>query len=181
MNSEVHVQAGLWRGNAVLFMEGEARDRRTGGVLEDALYQVALARGLRLTTDLAHLDHRPVRAWRVVVDDEHRVTLRWPHHRPLFDGIPLDLPDGWLATAGETGAVLLFVGHGLGMREHAHDGESHPGRHVAHAAYTGALAAGAARVSLPAEQEYAADVVIPLSRTPVDDHVPAGLRTPIAS
>ncbi len=174
MNSEFHVQASLWHGHAVLFLEGEAQDRRNGGgMLEDALYQVALARGLRLTTDLEHLDLRPVQAWRVVIDDDQLVTLEWPHHRPLFDHIPLDLPDGWLSTATETGTVLLFAGFGLGMHEHAHDGESHPLRHVARAAYTGALATGAVTVSLPVEPEYSVDVAIPASRSPIDEPVPA--------
>ncbi|MGB3442481.1 MAG: hypothetical protein WBA97_27385 [Actinophytocola sp.] len=170
MNSELHVQAGLWHGNAVLFLEGEAPDRRTGGgMAEDALYQVALRGGLRLTTDLALLDPRPVRAWRVVIDDDHQVTLEWPHHRPLFDHIPLDLPEGWLPTATETGVVLLFAGYGLSMREHATDGESHPLRHMEHVAYTGALAAGAVRVSLPVEPRYPVDVAIPASRSPMDE------------
>jgi len=174
MNSEFHVQASLWHGHAVLFMEGEARNRRRGSdMIEDALYQVTLGRGLRLTTDLEHLDLTPMQAWRVVIDDDHLVTLVWPHHRPLFEHIPLDLPDGWLPTATEAGTVLLFAGYGLGMHEHAHDGESHPLRHVAHAAYTGALAAGAVTVSLPVEPEYSVDVAIPMSRSPVDEPAPA--------
>ncbi|MDQ3788210.1 MAG: hypothetical protein M3422_13335, partial [Actinomycetota bacterium] len=135
------------------------------------LYQVALSRGLRLTTDLDRIDPKPVRAWRVVVDDNHLVTLQWPHRRPLFDHIPLDLPDDWLPTARNAGTVLLFAGYGFGMHERAHDGGARPLRHVEHAAYTGALAAGAVTVSVPAEPDYPADVAIPASRSPVDEPV----------
>lgn len=171
MKNELHIQASLWHGHAVLFLEGEAQDRRNGGgMIEEALYQVALGRGLRLTTDLEHLDLRPVRAWRVRINNDHLVTLEWPHHHPLFEHIPLDLPNAWLPTATEEGLALLFAGYGLGMHEHAHDGESHPLDHLEHAAYTGALAAGAVSVSVPITwEEPQENVAIPTARAPMDE------------
>ena len=122
-------------------MQGEAPDRTNGGgMMPDALYQVALARGLRFTTDLDHLDSRPVRGWRLRLDEEHALTLEWPHFQPLLNHIPLDLPNGWEAVAAETGQAILFVGYGLGMNNG--NGNGHTSLHLEHAAETGALASG---------------------------------------
>jgi hypothetical protein len=142
----LHAQASLWdnhhgRQVPVLFMEGEAADRTNGGgMLPDALYRVALARGLRFTTDLDHLDPRPVHGWRLRVDGDRSLTLEWPHFRPLLNHIPLDLPNGWMTAAAESGQAILFVGYGLGMR--SVNGNGHTAEHLGHAAETGALASG---------------------------------------
>lgn len=150
--SELHVQAGLWQSNghrrAALFMEGEAPDRSNGGgLMIDALYRVALARGLHLTTDLDHLDWRPVRGWRVWVDDDGSITVGWPHFHPLLEHTPLDLPHDWLTLAGDDGFVVIFAGYALGMHEHVRDGASHPLEHLEHAAEMGALTSGVVPVS----------------------------------
>lgn len=152
--SELHAEAGVWRDHrgflAALLMEGEAPDRTNGGALEpDALYRVVLARGLRLTTDLDHLDQRPVPGWRLLVERDGALTLSWPHVHPLLDHVPLDLPDGWLRLAQDRHLVIVFVGWGLGMHELAHsdaDEDAHPLRNVWHAAETGVLATGAVAV-----------------------------------
>lgn len=149
--SELHAQAGIWQyhetGMAVLFMEGEALDRSNGnGLAVDALYRVVLARGLRLTTDLEHLAPWPVPGWWLQIDTTGAVTLTWPHFRPLLDHVPLDLPLGWLRMATGCGMVEVFVGHHLGLHEHARDGAAHPAELLEHAAESGALAAGAVRV-----------------------------------
>jgi hypothetical protein len=148
-NSELHVEAELWRGTAVLVMEGEATDR-SGRRLADALYRVALARGLRLTTDLDRLDPRPIRGWHLTIDDADAITLTWPHHSPLLSATPLDLPPGWRETATTQEAVLVFAGYDLGMSSP----NAGPLRTLHTVAARGALAAGrvpAHRVSpLPA-------------------------------
>lgn len=146
--SELHAQASVWENHggrtAVLFMEGEARDRSNGGgTMAEALYRVALARGLRLTTDLEHMDRRPIPGWRMLIDEERTVTLDWPHFWPLLAHVPLDLPEAWMRVAAADHLVFLFVGYGLGMHEHARDDLGHPLVHLEHAAETGALAAGA--------------------------------------
>lgn len=159
MGAELHVQAGVWvngREHAALFMEGESLDRANGGgVMSDALHRVVLARGLHLTTDLDHLDFRPVHGWRVWLDDARTVTLEWPRFRPLFDHAPLDLPEDWTQAAKDEGFVVLFAGYGMGIHEHLGDGESHPVRHLQHAAEMGALASGVVPVSttpMPVQQ-----------------------------
>lgn len=149
--SELHAEAGVWENHvgpmAALLMEGEARSRSNGGALEpDALYRVVLASGLRLTTDLDHLDQRPIPGWRLLVDPDGALTLNWPHFQPLLDHARLDLPHGWLRLADDQHLVVVFVGWGLGMHEHAHDDEAHPLRQVWGAAETGALAFGAVAV-----------------------------------
>ncbi|TQJ01731.1 hypothetical protein [Amycolatopsis cihanbeyliensis] len=125
-------------------------DRSNGGaVAVDALHRVVLANGLRLTTDLDHLDPRPVRAWRVVVDDAGRVTVEWPPFHPLFDHASIDLPAGWLPSAVDVGSVRLFVGYDLGLHEQAGLGPAPVTGRVERAAYTGALASGAVRLVAP--------------------------------
>jgi hypothetical protein len=138
----LHIQAGVWQNHgdnhAVLCMEGEAPDQTNGGgLVEDALYRVALARGLHLTTDLEHLDLRPTPGWHVSVDPDGALTLEWPRFRPLFEHAPVELPGGWLAVANGEHFVLLFVGYGLG---------DHPLQNLPHAAETGALASGVVEV-----------------------------------
>lgn len=142
-NSELHVEAGLWHGMAVLVMEGEATDR-TGRHRTDALYRVVLARGLRLTTDVDLLDPRPVRGWRLVVADAGAVTLTWPHHSPLLSAAPLDLPPGWREAVAVREVVTVFAGYGLGMHRPA----AQPLRHLHTAATRGALAAARVSASL---------------------------------
>jgi hypothetical protein len=142
----LHVQAGVWdnhHSHAALFMEGEAPDRRNGGgLMADALYRAVLARGLHLTTDLDHLDARPVHGWWVSIDDTGALTLEWPRFNPLLEHAPVDLPEEWRLHAKEDGYVILFAGYELGMCEHAEDGDSHPLAHLEHAAECGALASG---------------------------------------
>ncbi|HEV2782072.1 MAG TPA: hypothetical protein VGX25_21995 [Actinophytocola sp.] len=138
MSGTLHVQAGVWGNHggsrAVLCMEGEAADRANGGgVTVDALYRAVLGRGLHLTTDLEHLDPRPIPGWWVWIDPDGAVTLEWPRFRPLLEHVPLDLPGGWRRVADDEHAVVVFVGYGLG---------EHPLRELEHAARTGALASG---------------------------------------
>lgn len=146
--SELHAQAVVWCHREpclpVLVMEGEAPDRTNGGAIAvDALHRVALATGLRLTTDLDHLQLRPLAGWRMLIDDADRVTLRWPRFRPLLDKAPLDLPSGWLRIATTAHVALVFAGYGLGL----HGGGTGLGRRLLCAAEVGALAAGAVTVS----------------------------------
>lgn len=149
--SELHAQASVWQyhntGMAVLFMEGEALDRSNGNSpAVDALHRVVLARGLKLTTDLDHLAPQPVPGWRLLIDQTGRLTLSWPHVHPLLDHAPIDLPPGWLRLATGCGMVEVFVGHHLGLHEHAGDGYARPAALLERAAESGALAAGAVRV-----------------------------------
>lgn len=146
--AELHVQAAVWTSHnqryAALFMEGEAPDRANGGApLVDALYSVALARGLRMTTDPGQLGLRPVPGWRIRVAPSGAITLEWPHFTPLLAETPVTLPDGWRDVATDTGVVLVFAGRGLGLHEHAGDGVAHAARHLRAAAEDGMLAGGA--------------------------------------
>lgn len=150
--TELHVQAAIWTDHedwrfAVLFMEGEAPDRANGGVLADALYAVALARGLHMTTDPERLPLRPVPGWRIHLDVGAAITLEWPHFTPLLASAPVKPPDGWREAATDTGVVLVFAGHGLGLNEHAGDGHAHATRHLRDVAEDGLLAAGAVVVA----------------------------------
>lgn len=142
----LHVQAAVWQNHhphAALFMEGEAPDRSNGGgLMADALYRVALARGLHLTTDLLHLDPRPVHGWWLSIDDDGALTLEWPRFHPLIEHAPVDLPEDWRLLAKSDGFVILFAGYALGMWEHADDGDGHALANVEHAAELGALASG---------------------------------------
>jgi hypothetical protein len=132
---------------AVLVMEGEAADRTNGGAaVEDALYEAALARGLALTTDLDHLDLRPLPGWRVVVDGTGALTVEWPHAHPLLDAAPVDLPSGWLDAVTALRLVVVVAGHGLGLSAPT-AGLLAP--RLANAAMAGALAAGAVDSTLP--------------------------------
>lgn len=149
--SALHVQAGVWANgsgdHAVLCMEGEAPDRTNGGhLMADALYRVTLAKGLRLTTDLEHLDLRPIRGWWVSVDRDGALTLEWPRFKPLFEHAPVELPGEWLKVADGDHFVVVFVGYGLG---------AHPMHELEHAAETGALASGVVPVRpLPPEDQH---------------------------
>ncbi len=149
--TELHVQADIWKRRhdevAVLLMEGEAPDRSNGGgVAVDALYRVALARGLPFTTDLDRLSLRPVPGWRLLIDQASAVTLMWPRFPPLLAAAPLDLPPGWGRLATQRGVVALFVGYGLGLHEHAGAGQAQPITCLPRLAASGALAAGAVQV-----------------------------------
>jgi hypothetical protein len=149
---KLHVQASLWETGAdrtpVLVMEGEAADRDNGGdLLPDALYRVVLARGLHLTTDLVHLDQRPVLGWRLRIEPDSTMTLTWPRFHPLLDHAPLDLPKGWLRLAAIAGQIQLFVGYHLGMADGT---QAHPLTHLEHAAESGALVSGALPVQIDA-------------------------------
>lgn len=150
--AELHVQAAVWADNdrryAVLFMEGEAPDRAHGdGPRVDALYTVARARGLRMTTDPELLELRPVPGWHIRIAASGAITLEWPHFTPLLAEAPLTLPDGWREAATDTGLVLVFAGQGLGLHEHAADGQAHPSDHLRAAAEDGMLAGGAVAVA----------------------------------
>lgn len=150
-NSELRVQASLWRHRrgrtAVLMMEGRAGEEPVA----DGLFRVALARGLRLTTDLDHRDRRPVRGWRLRVDQDLAITLDWPRFWPLLDRVPLDLPSGWLRAATGAGQVDLFIGCGIGLFEPV------PGGHVPsrldRVARAGAIAAGGLTLVSTADPE----------------------------
>jgi len=140
--TQLYVAAAIWRDTAALVMEGSAEDRANGGgPATDALYRVALARGLRLTTDVVHLDPRPLPGWRVLVDETGAITLSWPHRSPLLSAVPLQLPPGWTELAADREAVQIFAGHGLGMREPGDD--ARPLRNLVRAAESGDVAAGA--------------------------------------
>lgn len=113
--AELHVQAAVWIDQGqrfpVLFMEGAAPDRAHGGVpLVDALYTVARARGMRMTTDPELLPLRPLPGWRIRIAEFGTITLEWPHFTPLLEEIPLTLPKGWRDAATDTGVVLVFAG-----------------------------------------------------------------------
>jgi hypothetical protein len=153
--TELHAKACVWEENsgvriAVLVMEGEAIDwANGGGVATDALYRVALARGLHLTTDLDHRDRRPLRCWRVRVDEDGTVTVEWPRLQPLVDHAPLELPRGWLRTAIRTGRVELVVGYGLGLRDDTYGGLAR----VERAAEIGSIASGSVALSCAISEE----------------------------
>lgn len=149
--TELHIQAAVWTDHdwryAVLFMEGEAPDRTNGGApLVDALYSVTLARGLRLTTDPAQLPLRPVDGWRIHIEGSGAITLEWPHFTPLLTATPVRLPHGWRDAAAETGIVVVFAGHGLGLHDHATDGNAHAAERAHTAAQRGMLTGGAVRL-----------------------------------
>lgn len=55
--------------------------------------------------------------------------------------------EDWREAATDTGVVLVFAGHGLGLHEHAGDGHAHTTRHLRDAAEDGLLAAGAVAVA----------------------------------
>lgn len=169
-DSLLHAQACTWTTHAALIMEGEAQDPLDGGHLApDALYRVALACGLRLTTDLDRLDTRPTPGWRICVEDG-RTTLEWPRFRPLLDRAPLDLPDGWFGAARRTGLVMVFVGYGFGMREHAGETGCHSADHLPQAAEIGTLAYGATSLVIGRPHDTAVrretESRIPAQRTP---------------
>lgn len=147
----LHVQAGVWENHhphAVLCMEGESPDRHNGGgLMADALYRVVLAKGLHLTTDLDHLDPRPVHGWWVSVDDAGTLTLEWPRFHPLLEHAPIDLSEDWRLRAKTDGYMILFAGYALGLW----NGDGHSLAHLEHAAEMGTLASG----------------VVPIRTTPV--------------
>ncbi|MGH3952155.1 MAG: hypothetical protein ACRDSE_24090 [Pseudonocardiaceae bacterium] len=146
MLTELHAQAAVWADHdwrlAVLYLEGEAPDPATGGMLAGALLAAVRARGLRLTTDPDHLSLRPIPGWRVRLDDPATITVEWPHFTPLLTAAPLRLPDGWREAATELGAVVVFAGCGLGLHEHAADGHAHATHRLHTAAEHGNLAGG---------------------------------------
>lgn len=150
--TELHVQPAVWtdhdRHYAVLLMEGEApgRNGQRDAVLVDALRAVLLARGLHVVTDPDQLPLRPVPGWRIELSDG-KVSLRWPHFTALLDELPLRLPDGWHDAATQTGVVLIFAGHGLGLHEHAHDGQAHASAKLARIAVEGGVVGGAVAVT----------------------------------
>lgn len=136
---------------AVLVMEGEAPDRWNGGAVSvDALHRAVLARGLKLTADLEHLQMRPIPGWRLRADHSGAVTLEWPHPTPLLIGVPMGLPPGWWHAVAAHGSFMLLVGCKLGLHEHAGDPDAHPVWRLEQVAEAGALAAGAVAASLPA-------------------------------
>lgn len=146
--TELHVQAAVWsdhdQSNAVLLMEGEAPGRNgdRGTTLVDALRAVLLARGLHVVTDPGQLPLRPVPGWHIDVSDG-TVTLQWPHVTPLLEAVPLRLPDGWCDAAIQTGVVLICAGHGLGLHEHATDGQAHASAQLTRIAVDGGVVGGA--------------------------------------
>ncbi|HET9143281.1 hypothetical protein [Actinophytocola sp.] len=175
--SELHVQASLWNGRArtsVLLMEGAARDR-AGGLAVDALHRIALARGLRLTTDLDRRDPRPVRGWRVRVDRVHAVTLEWPHRHPLLDRAPVELPSGWLRAAAGSGEILLVIGFGLGLREPVREPDLFA--RLERAARDGALVTGTLALHTADPDELPAQRV---AVVPGDDRIGNRLDEPVA-
>jgi hypothetical protein len=146
--AELHVQAAVWTERgwhfATLFLEGEAPDKATGSQLRtDALLQAVRARGLPLTTDPEQVSLRPVKGWRVHRADSGAITLEWPHFTPLLAATPISLPDGWPDAATEHGIVLVFVGAGLGLHQHAGDGDAHPANALQRIAEDGCLSGGA--------------------------------------
>lgn len=127
--TELHIQAAVWteRGEqfAALFMQGEAPDKSTGDQSRaDALLQAVRARGLPMTTDPDQVSLQPVKGWGVRLTPSGGITLKWPRLDPLLRDAPVELPDGWLNAARTHGIVLVFVGSGLGLHEHAGDGDA---------------------------------------------------------
>lgn len=152
-DSELHAQAVLWCHRRpcrpVLVMEGEAPVRTDDcAIAADALFRVALRFGLRLTTDLNHLQLRPVAGWRMLIDDTARVTLWWPRFHPLLEKAPLGLPTGWLDIATTQHVAFVFAGYGLGLHGHP-AGNAGLEQRLLQAAEVGALASGAVTVSGP--------------------------------
>ncbi|MEU3628238.1 hypothetical protein BS329_35415 [Amycolatopsis coloradensis] len=161
VSTELHLQAGFWTCRdgrfAALFLEGEAPDRRHGDVMmRDALFRVVLARGLKLTTDLRHFAAVPTPGWRALIDHTGAVTLDWPHHWPLLDHVPVDLPHDWIPEATQHGIVLLFVGCGIGLPESPDTGAPPLIERVTTVAESGALATGAALLRNTARARLAA-------------------------
>lgn len=129
---------------ALLVMEGEAPDRSDGGgVIADALYRAVLTRGLRMATDLEHIDMRPIHGWKVLVSDTGSLTLRWPRRVELFQDVPLDIPLDWWRAAHELRIVMVLVGCDLGLHGHVAGEARTTSQLVDQAARNGALAAGA--------------------------------------
>lgn len=146
--AELHAQAAIWAEPgwrfATLYLEGEAPDQITGGQHRtDALLQAVRARGLPLTTDPEQVSLLPVNGWRIGLVRSGGVTLEWPHFTPLLTATPVQLPDGWLDSATMHGIVLVFVGTGLGLHQHAGDGQAHPASVLQRVAEDGCLSGAA--------------------------------------
>jgi hypothetical protein len=143
----LHAQADLWHHGAAtfaaLFMEGDMRSPDTEADRTDVLLSAVMNRGLRLTTDLPRLALGPRPGWAIHLNPAGALTLTWPHVQPLLLDAPLNLPTGWREAAAEHGLVLLFVGEGLGLREHTENHQTNPGKRSPQAAERGELAAGA--------------------------------------
>jgi hypothetical protein len=150
-DAQLQVQASLWDGelgrHALLFLEGNSAVNleRHGGEEPITLLNVVLQRGMQLVPDSQPPEQvEPAIGWHVRMGSAGVLTVDWPHTSPLLAEVPLDLPAGWTTTADERGGVLLFVGEGLGLREHADGGVAHPLDRMADAARRGALAGGLA-------------------------------------
>lgn len=165
IGTALHVKASLWRhchvgashdtDLAALVMEGEVPDRGNGGSpVADALYWAVLARGLGLAIDLDELDLRPVRGWRVRLDDTSALTIEWPNPHPLLSAAPVELPAGWLTAATDLRFVLVAAGYGLDLHTNGH-----LGHRLERAARAGALAAGAVPMA-----DHHDDAVLPAPR-----------------
>ncbi|MBB5803431.1 hypothetical protein F4560_003199 [Saccharothrix ecbatanensis] len=125
----------------MLLMEGEATDRVHGDIVRrDALFQAVLRRGLKLTTDLDHLSLLPTPGWRTGIDRLGAVTVQWPHFQPLLKKLLMGMSAAWITAASGHGIVLLFVGSGFGLYEHAGVGMPCREDRVAGIAHNGALA-----------------------------------------
>lgn len=150
----LHAQADLWQHGATtfaaLFMEGEMRSPDTEANRTDVLLYAVMHRGLRLTTDLPRLALGPRPGWAIHLNPAGTLTLTWPHVQPLLLDAPLNLPTGWHESAAEHDLVLLFVGEGLGLREHTENHQTNPGKRSPQAAERGELAAGA--ITYPCQQ-----------------------------
>ncbi len=142
--NQIRFQGIVWKSGerefAALLMDGHSTHE--GNRVPDALLRASQARGLPLTTDIRRVPLKPVPGWRIEVtfeDSVHgprpRLTVQWPHIRPLVSHTGVDLPRRWQELAVTRRVGLLLVGCDLVA-------DGNPPSRVARLAETGALAAG---------------------------------------
>ncbi|MBB5850559.1 hypothetical protein ACFQ05_32770 [Amycolatopsis umgeniensis] len=139
--NQIRFQGIVWtfgkREFAALLVDGHSTNE------PDALPRASRARGLPLTTDIRRVPLTLVPGWRIEATFEEsalgtqvRLTVHWPHIRPLISLAGVDLPQRWQQLAVTQRSALLLIGRDLV----AHDGAL-PAR-VARLAESGELAAG---------------------------------------
>ncbi|OXM42483.1 hypothetical protein [Amycolatopsis alba] len=136
--TQIRFQGIVWtfgeREFAALLMDGHSAHG------PDALLDVTQSRGLPLTTDIRRVPLALVPGWRIEVtfeDSGHaRLSVHWPHVRPLVSHVGVDLPQRWQQLAVTQRAGLLLVGHDLVTDDH------YLPERVTRLAESGSLAAG---------------------------------------
>ncbi|MEV6906739.1 hypothetical protein [Amycolatopsis sp. NPDC051071] len=148
--NQIRFQGVVWtfgeREFATLLMDGHSVSE--GNRVPDALLRASQSRGLPLTTDIRRVPLKPVPGWQIEVTFEEsalgprpRLTVRWPHVRPLVSHAGVDLPQRWQELAVTQRVGLLLVGCDLVTdNAPARDGDL-PSR-IARLAVSGALTAG---------------------------------------